>query len=78
MNAQLNEQELLVWNAKTTLEACIEKNLRDLLIDSLSPEGRQQLFNGYVLKEHYDCLARKYDILKMSSNIQQQFIQEAW
>lgn len=78
MNAQLNQQELLLWNASSMIEACLANNLRNELIDYLSPVVRAKLFDGYVLQEHYDCLARKYDIAKMSGNLQQQVIQETW
>lgn len=78
MNAQLNQQELLLWNASSMIEACLDNNLRNELVDYLSPVVRAKLFDGYVLQEHYDYLAQKYDILKMSSNLQQQVIQEAW
>lgn len=71
MNAQLNQQELLLWNASMTIEECLKNNLRNELVDYLSPETREKLFAGYVLQEHYDILAHKYDIIKMSSKILQ-------
>lgn len=78
MSNYTEEREKRVWEAVTAIEDCISRNLRDEVVDQLEQKTREKLFEGYVLKEHYDCLARKYDILKMSSNIQQQFIQEAW
>lgn len=78
MNAQPNQQELLLWNASSMIEACLDNNLRNELVDYLSPVIRAKLFDGYVLQEHYDYLAQKYDIAKMSSNIQQQVIERTW
>lgn len=72
------QEEQLLWEASVAVGACIEQGLRDKLIDSFPSFVREKLFGGYVLKEHYEHLEKKYDIAKMSSNITHAVIQEAW
>ena len=74
----MDEQDRLLWEAEVAMENAFNLVGRNQFVDYLSPKNRELLFSDYVLKEHYDCLAHKYDILKMSSNIQQQVIQETW
>lgn len=65
------QKERILWEAKRAIEEALIWVGRDELIDYLSVETRQQLFKGYVLEEHYNCLAKRYDILRMSSKILQ-------
>lgn len=76
MTQQLNEQELALWQAKTSLEFAIEKCGRDATLDFLSPETRQLIFTGYVLQEHYNTLLDKYGICKMSSDLLRDIVAE--
>ena len=61
--------EFVIADTVRNLEEMYELDLRDRVIDNLSPEARMYLFSGYVLKEHYDCLKGKFDIVKTSNQI---------
>jgi len=74
----LEEQERALWEAKMAIAHALTLVGREMLIDYLPEATRKILFDGYVLKEHYDCLARKYDIATMSNNLVPQVVQEAW
>jgi len=65
-----NEQERLLWEAHVAINDAIRLVGRDTLVDYLAESTRADLFKGYVLKEHYDCLANKYQVLKLSHNLQ--------
>lgn len=74
----MDEQDRILWEAEVAMETAFTLVGRNQFVDYLSPSNREKLFEGYVLKEHYDCLAQKYDIAKMSSNIQRQVIERTW
>lgn len=65
------QKERILWEAKQAIEEALIWVGRDELIDYLSIETRQQLFDGYVLQEHYDTLKRSLDISRVSGNILQ-------
>lgn len=54
----------LIWEGASIVSDIINRGLRNQFVDAL-PEGvRADLFDGYVLKEHYDALEKKLWIAK--------------
>jgi len=64
------EEERILWEVEASLEDAFKLCGRDRVIDYLAQNTREKLFEGYILKEHYDCLANKYQVLKLSHNLQ--------
>ena len=62
-------EEYMIFEAVSSLSAAIESGLRDKVIDGIDEEVAAILFEGYVLKEHHDCLKGKFDIVKMSNDL---------
>lgn len=56
---QLNADELLAWQTSFCLASALKEGLRNQVVDMLTEEERQKLFEGYVLQEHYDSLMGK-------------------
>lgn len=79
MNNEMNDwkqdekqKERILWEAKQAIEEALIWAGRNELVDYLSVETRMQLFNGYVLQEHYDTVKRELDISRMSNKILQE------
>lgn len=63
------DKEHILWEAYYAINTALDLVGKEELIDYLSEETRQKLFEGYVLQEDYDTLSKKYDICKMSGNL---------
>ena len=61
---QLNADELLAWQTSFCLASALKEGLRNQVVDMLTEEERQKLFEGYVLKEFYDTLEHKLFLAK--------------
>lgn len=75
----LEEKEQILWEAHVAINDALRLVGRDELIDFLAESTRKELFSGYVLQEHYDCLKSKYQILKSSHGLQHDaLMRTAW
>ena len=63
------EIDLALWNAVDSVEFAIKLGLRDKFVDQLSAGSRAKLFEGYVLKEHYETLEKKLWLAQQSKQI---------
>lgn len=61
--------ERVLWEAKQAMLDAYELVGRSALVDYLEGRMWTHLMDGYVLREHYDTLARKYDIAIMSNKL---------